>query len=295
MDCTSPVFGQYPCGHCANCRARLRQEWVFRLRMEYQACDFGLFVTLTYNDDRLPPDGVSKRDVQLFMKRFRKRLCSKFNDRKYSDMCRYYICSEYGDHGHRAHYHGLLFFRIPRTPDIYDIIEESWQNGFVQFGEIEEGSIVYCTKYCLKGSDVPPGMNPNFRLLSKMSGGIGVNHIIGDLSDFYTSRLDEPQVVSYHDQSSPMPRYYRTKLLNSLDPDDREQIKIMYQENLELRKLKQRQKLLKRFRSLFPEKDPDELVSYGYGVKSNFDIWLLKRSILREEAIKNHTKKQNLL
>lgn len=295
MDCTSPVFGQYPCGHCVNCRARLRQEWVFRLRMEYQACDFGLFVTLTYDDDRLPPDGVSKRDVQLFMKRFRKRLCNSYIDRKYSDMVRYYIVSEYGDHTHRPHYHGLLFFRVPRSSDIYDIIEQSWQNGFVQFGEIEEGSIVYCTKYCLKGSDVPRGMNDNFRLLSKMSGGIGVNHIQGALSDFYTPRLDKPQVVTYHDQTSPMPRYYRTKLLNALDPEDKETIKLLYMENLNRIKLQHRKKLLNRFKSLYPDKDPDELRTYGHGTKSVFDIWLLEREQRREEAIANHTKKQNLL
>lgn len=294
MDCTSPVFGQFPCGHCANCRARSRQEWVFRLRMEFNACEFGLFVTLTYDDDRLPPDGVSKRDVQLFMKRFRKRLCTLFSDIKYSDIVRYYIVSEYGDHTHRPHYHGLLFFSIPRTNDIYDIITASWQNGFVQFGEIEEGSIVYCTKYCLKGSDVPLGKNENFRLLSKMSGGIGIDHIRGSLSDYYLSRLDEPQVVTSRENTSPMPRYYRTKLLNSLDPEDKELIKILYQQNLANAKEKQRMKLLARYKRIYPGKDPYELRDYGYTTKTNFDIWLSERNYLREEAILNRTKKQTL-
>ena len=180
MNCTSPVFGQFPCGHCANCRARNRQEWVFRLKEEYKSCNFGLFVTLTYSDENIPFDGVCKRDIQLFLKRLRKHFDSK--------VLRYFIVSEYGDHTLRPHYHALLFFKSKRTSDIYDIIEQSWNNGFVQFGEIEEGSIVYCTKYCLKQTSVPIGKNKNFRLISKMNGGIGIYHL-NELSDYYLHDL----------------------------------------------------------------------------------------------------------
>lgn len=286
MNCTSPVFGLYPCGHCANCMARSRQEWVFRLRMEYKECNFGLFVTLTYDEEKLPLDGVSKRDVQLFLKRLR----NHFN----SEVLRYFIVSEYGDHTHRSHYHGLLFFKCERTKDIYDIIESSWQNGFVQFGDIEEGSIVYCTKYCLKKNDVPKGMNPNFRLLSKMHGGIGIQHAL-DLSDYYTPRLDKPQGVTSQDQTAPMPRYYRTKLLSRLSPDDREEIMLLYQMNLEEVRERQKMKLLRLFRKLHPNTDPNSMRDYGYSYRTEFDIWCLERSRRREEAFKNHTKKQNLM
>ena len=291
MDCTSPVFGQFPCGKCINCRARYRQEWVFRLREEYKACNFGLFVTLTYDDDKLPPDGVSIEDVQKFMKRFRKRLCTKFKDQKYSDMCRYYIVSEYGDHTFRPHYHGLLFFRFDRTPDIYDIIEQSWQNGFCQFGEIEEGSIVYCTKYCLKGSDVPPGKNPNFRLLSKMSGGIGINYLRIN-GDFHFGKLDKPQIVSSQSNTSPMPRYYRTKLLSRLDDLDKEQIKLLYQEQCEALRKKRETKMLQKFRAERPGVDPDEIKGLRL---TNYQAWYFERLERKEEAIKNRSKKQNLL
>ena len=266
--------------------ARSRQEWVFRLRMEYKECNFGLFVTLTYDEEKLPLDGVSKRDVQLFLKRLR----NHFN----SEVLRYFIVSEYGDHTHRSHYHGLLFFKCERTKDIYDIIESSWQNGFVQFGDIEEGSIVYCTKYCLKKNDVPKGMNPNFRLLSKMHGGIGIQHAL-DLSDYYTPRLDKPQGVTSQDQTAPMPRYYRTKLLSRLSPDDREEIMLLYQMNLEEVRERQKMKLLRLFRKLHPNTDPNSMRDYGYSYRTEFDIWCLERSRRREEAFKNHTKKQNLM
>lgn len=286
MNCTSPVFGLYPCGHCPNCLARSRQEWVFRIKEEFKDCNFGLFVTLTYSDEKLPPDGVCKRDIQLFLKRLRKHFDSK--------VLRYYIISEYGDHTHRAHYHGLFFFKCERKNDIYDIITESWNNGFTQFGEIEEGSIVYCTKYCLKKSDVPKGKNDNFRLLSKMDGGIGIYHL-NELSDFYTCLLDKPQMVTSRESTSPMPRYYRSKMLSRLDPEDKECIKQLYSENLERAREKQRLKLLKQFKSRYPGKDPFELRDYGHQTRTNFDIWLLERSIAREEMILKRTKKQNLL
>lgn len=204
MLCIKPNNG-HPCGKCPNCRANQRQEWVFRLRQEFESCKFGLFVTLTYDDEHLPPLGVSKRDVQLFLKRFRKRLPPQ--------SVRYYVVSEYGDHTHRAHYHGLFFFNldINNLDNIYDYVRESWNNGFVSFGDIEEGSIVYCTKYCLKQYEVPAGKNQNFRLLSKMNGGIGIDYLNRqgtyhmDSQNFYS--------VSWHGTRSRMPRYYRTKLL----------------------------------------------------------------------------------
>lgn len=283
MDCTSPVFGQFPCGKCLNCRARSRQEWIFRLRMEYRDCNFGLFVTLTYDDAKLPPDGVSVRDVQLFLKRLRKR----FNSRS----LRYFIVSEYGDHTFRPHYHGLLFFNnVQRSPNIYDIIENSWQNGFVQFGEIEEGSITYCTKYCLKGGEVPKGKNDNFRLLSKMHGGVGISHLIEN-EEFYFQRIDKPQFVSKGEFTSPMPRYYRNRLLKKLDPEDKEEIKILYSLQVESLREKRNNKLLAIFRKQNPGVDPD-FVEFK---KSKFELWLLERQERKAEAINYRTKKQNLL
>lgn len=285
MDCTSPVFGKYPCGKCINCRARIRQEWVFRLRMEYQSCNFGLFVTLTYADEYLPPDGVSISDIQKFLKRLRKYFASK--------TLRYFIVSEYGDHTFRSHYHALLFFKCERSTDIYDKITKAWQLGFVQFGEIEEGSIVYCTKYCLKGSDVPLGKNKNFLMLSKMNGGIGVNHVY-ELEDFYTRNLDKPQIVTSGEYVSPMPRYYRTKLLNQLDETDKELIKIMYLENLQEMRQKAIDKKKKLFRKQHPGFNPDEryIDNIDY---TRFDYWNSLRNERKEEAVTNRTKKQNLL
>lgn len=53
---------------------------------------------------------TNKRDVQLFLKRFRKAL-SRYTDEK----IRYYVCAEYGPKTFRAHYHFLLFYDTPET------------------------------------------------------------------------------------------------------------------------------------------------------------------------------------
>lgn len=285
MDCTSPVLGIYPCGKCLNCRARSRQEWVFRLRQEYLSCNFGLFVTLTYDDEKLPPDGVSVRDVQLFIKRLRKHWKAR--------AFRYYLVSEYGDHTFRPHYHGLFFFAIDRTDQIYDIISDSWQNGFCSFGEIEEGSIVYCTKYCLKGSRVPEGKNDNFRLVSKMYGGLGVDYI-DKQSSYHLVRLGQPSLAVWQGQKAPLPRYYREKLLGKLPEHDKEAVRARYQAYLaqkrELNLLKEYIKWIKSNKIIdhWPEEHYSEFLSW----KQKQDD---ARNERKAELFDKHTKKQNCI
>lgn len=70
---------------------------------------------------------VSKRDVQLFMKRLRKRL-SKYTDEK----IRYYATSEYGPKTFRAHYHLLLFYDKTETQKVMsNAVRSCWKFGRV--------------------------------------------------------------------------------------------------------------------------------------------------------------------
>ena len=60
------------------------------------------FVTLTYDDDHLPPVGsLHPPDVRNFLKRLRK-------DRPPGTVS-YYLCGEYGSQTDRPHYHAILF------------------------------------------------------------------------------------------------------------------------------------------------------------------------------------------
>lgn len=248
--------------------------------MEYESCNFGLFVTLTYSDESLPLGGVCKRDIQLWLKRLRKHFKS--------NVLRYFIVSEYGDHTYRPHYHALLFFKTERKDDIYDIILESWNNGFCYFGEVEEGSIVYCTKYCLKQSSVPKGKEKNFRLVSKMNGGIGANYL--QVQSDYHSDLTIPQIVKWRGQQAPMPRYYRTKLLQPYyqDEDSKEDIKREYALHIEEMRQERYFKRFYKWKSRYKIDLPyDE-------ARIAFDEHERLVNERKEQKVLNHTKKQNI-
>lgn len=193
-----------PCGKCPACLANQRQEWVFRLKQEFLNSVFSIFVTLTYDDEHIPKDlSVNKNDIQKFHKRLRKHFPS-------GDL-RYYLVSEYGDHTQRPHYHGLYFFKSNYDKQkVYDIFLESWSNGFIKFGDVEEGSIVYCTKYCLKHSSTPPNRKETFRLMSKMQGGLGSLYL-EKMSDFH-KETKQFEFAFADGQRCRMPKYYKDKL-----------------------------------------------------------------------------------
>lgn len=234
-----------PCGKCPACLANQRSEWIFRLKQEAQNSVFCCFVTLTYDDEHLPPGGsVCKKDVQDFHKRLRKHFPP-------GDM-RFYLVSEYGDHTFRPHYHGLYFFKHNYELDsIYNTFLTAWQKGFIKFGEVEEGSIVYCTKYCLKHKTTPPDRLPTFRLCSKMDiGGIGVQYL-DKMKDYHVT--NEQFIGVYADgQRTRMPRYYRDRINpyrgaskynplhfrreQSIDEDRRKRIEQRFRSFLNLRK-----------------------------------------------------------
>ena len=84
------------------CRIALSREWATRVLHESDYWDHSCFTTLTYNNEHLPKDGsLHKDELQKFFKRLRKYL----GDRK----MKYFACGEYGDEGHRPHYHAILF------------------------------------------------------------------------------------------------------------------------------------------------------------------------------------------
>ena len=93
---------QLPCGQCIGCRLEKSRQWAMRIAHESSLYDQNCFLTLTFSDEHLPQNlSVSKRDLQLFMKRLRKH----FAPRK----IRFFQCGEYGELNMRPHYHSILF------------------------------------------------------------------------------------------------------------------------------------------------------------------------------------------
>lgn len=103
--CLTPIYvkGKYvACGNCIECQMLYSSTWAFRIGLEAQLYEHNCFITLTYNEDNRPKDDhLSKRDLQLFLKRLRKH----FNNKK----IRFFACGEYGDKKGRPHYHIILF------------------------------------------------------------------------------------------------------------------------------------------------------------------------------------------
>ena len=142
-----------PCGHCKQCREASRSAWSIRLSLELQQCqDNGWlvgFITLTYNDACLPhlpkhlcSDSVpcfDKDQVREFIVNLRRDLCDDYN----VTGLRYMVCSEYGSHTQRPHYHAIFSW----SPEVFDsygklvggcsssdffaLIKKHWKYGFV--------------------------------------------------------------------------------------------------------------------------------------------------------------------
>lgn len=196
-----------PCGRCYACLQNHRSDWTFRLKKELQHSEDSAFVTLTYADDYEFDGNVHKKEVQDFLKRYRKAI----NPVK----LRYYCVSEYGPNGtRRPHYHLLLFFNdCTKEMDFSKLMTEAgaaWPYGFISVGAVEDASIHYCTGYILTRSEVPEGRSPNFSIMSRKPG-IGASYLTKEVSAWH--RDGSPQDFVYmgtHKKS--MPRYYRQKL-----------------------------------------------------------------------------------
>ncbi len=154
----------HSCGQCTPCRVNRREEWLCRILMESYSHAESLFVTLTYASESVPLCGtLVKRDVQLFLKRLRKRLVPR--------KVRHFVCGEYGEKSKRPHYHAVLF---GLGLDDYDLVCLSWKNGFVSVSELNRSRARYVAQYIMKKlvspSDLPDGLAPEFGLMSKKPG-----------------------------------------------------------------------------------------------------------------------------
>lgn len=152
---------QVPCGKCVGCAADKAREWSIRCYHESQLHDLNSFITLTYDDEHLPSDGlISKKHLQDFFKRLR-----------HDCIFRYFACAEYGDLSRRPHYHAVIFgqdFRgghIDLGGGLYTSprLAEVWGKGVVSVGAVTPESIAYVCGYTAKKL----GDSDTFTLMSR--------------------------------------------------------------------------------------------------------------------------------
>lgn len=213
-----------PCGRCESCIVSFANEWRVRLTIENENSSSSFFITLTYNDTNLPLQKcsdsfgdsivvpvVSKRDIQLFLKRFRKLISP--------EKIRYFLVSEYGPSTFRPHYHFLLFGLSRQYKDdikesirIEKLVTQSWNNGNVIVDKVTSGRIAYVTKYLSCTTNLPEYLPKPFRLMSRRPGLGSVYLEKSSLVDWHRINL-----ANYYPSGNfkhRLPRYLKDKIFD---------------------------------------------------------------------------------
>ena len=192
-----------PCGKCAACKSNRRESWSIRLYEQLVDIPISCFVTTTYNDENLTYAAeyptLVKRDVQLFLKRLRKKTNKEI---------KFYGIGEYGTRTKRPHYH-FIFYGI--NSDDIDRIDSSWGLGLVHVGKVTFSSIMYVCKYHVNKTNYPNGCLPPFALMSKR---LGVGYL---KRKRHFHRSIKNAYYPYFQYKKNLPRYYKDKLYNPID------------------------------------------------------------------------------
>lgn len=222
MQCTSPIRIRnqlFPCGHCLSCRIAKAREWSARLIHELSFWDKSVFVTLTYSDEYIPPNGsLRKRDLQNFFKRLR----------KYSNArIKYYACGEYGSKTRRPHYHAIIF-GLGRTKEDIEFIKDSWRfcvwSNFSTkkaFGTVTYDSCRYVSDYIFKKYNgekakeeyLSKGLEVPFKISSQ---GLGLRFCLAEKDNIIANNG-----FTMHGSHMALPRYYVDKLGIKLESQDK--------------------------------------------------------------------------
>lgn len=217
----SGIGFKLPCGRCIGCRLERARQWAVRCVHESKLHEHNCFLTLTYAPEHLPDDGsLRKRDLQLFMKRLRKR---------FGNGIRFYGCGEYGEDFGRPHYHILLFNCQFRDKVFYkksksgetlytsDIVRELWPYGHNSIGDVTFDSAAYVAGYVVDkingekadehyyNPDNGVFMQPEFSLMSRRPG-IGTGFYERFAREIYRS-----DSVVLNGAEFPPPRFYDNK------------------------------------------------------------------------------------
>lgn len=223
MTCTRPwlfkdkegVIRELPCRRCIACRISKAREWAVRCENELSYHRDSCFLTLTYNDEFLPPDlSLKKKDVQLFFKRLRFSIQPK--------RIKVFYTGEYGDDFGRPHYHALVFGWKPELKDLgfigergkrkyysSKLINELWTYGNNYVGVLEPKSIGYVTRYCIKklyGDPAKESYGDRVHPFMHCSKGLGLQYAIDNADKIHE------EGVKIRGKSCGIPGYYYRKI-----------------------------------------------------------------------------------
>lgn len=229
------------CGNCEPCRAARQREWAGRILLEASEYESNAFITLTYNDDHLPPNGsLRPKDLQLWQDRLRKTL-------KHTRL-RFFSCGEYGSQTERPHYHAVIF-NAPsclrgRTDKfrrgvggticcpVCAMYQETWtvrdeEIGTVDLGMVEPRTASYIGGYIIKAKTNRRdhrlrGKEPEFSRQSNRPG-LGAFAIDALAKSFVAQKreaIDIPTYVEFGGQKYPLGRYLTKRFRKAANIDE---------------------------------------------------------------------------
>lgn len=219
------------CGQCIGCRLERSRVWATRCVHEANLYKHNSFITLTYNNENLPGRGqLQLRDMQLFMKRLRKKYEPK--------LIRFYAGGEYGTLEDRPHYHYILFnhdwtdkqyFKTTGSGEkIYTSkeLEQLWPYGHSSTGAVTFESAAYIARYCIQKRNGEQAeehykrfdhmgeyqLTPEFNIMSRKPG------IGGDWLKFYKGDVYTQDHIIINGVQTNVPKFY-DKIFKRIDPE----------------------------------------------------------------------------
>lgn len=199
MFCERPN-GLFPCGKCRACRLRKANEKM--IISIFAANEFkakGQFITLTYNDEHLPKNGLQHSDFSDFMKRLRRNTGVKY--------LKMFMAGEYGETYGREHFHALFYnHKFP-----IEEIEKAWRDpvthepiGFVEDGTCTPQAMKYVSGYVnKKGYDPGSGKRPPY--------GRSSCNLPDNLSCLEIVKMCKTGKISYNGRNFSVPRNWRRR------------------------------------------------------------------------------------
>lgn len=159
-----------PCGKCHGCRADKTRDWGIRCYHESLQNRYNSFITLTYDDDHLPPGGKLAPDhLRSYIKALRKLLGD--------EPLRYFACGEYGSNTLRPHYHMITFgqdWRSHKDKQLTEagafssgIIGDLWEHGSNMVAQLDPGGCFYVAGYETKKLNDPDTFTTMSRNIGK--------------------------------------------------------------------------------------------------------------------------------
>lgn len=148
---------ELPCGYCITCQEEKARQWAVRIHHEAQMHESNSFVTLSYDDEHLPPNNSLRfDDLYGFWKRLRTHL-----KRKHEAKLKFFAAGEYGDLTQRPHYHACIFgqdFTEGATrvrggdQPLWTCawLANLWGHGFVAVGQLTFETARYTASYVVK-------------------------------------------------------------------------------------------------------------------------------------------------